>query len=227
MASWEDYAFTPIRSESTPALVARKLRDIISRGYFRPGQQLPEVALAQQFGVSRSVLREAMQRLTQEGLLESRPNRGVFVAVFGPAEVSDIYAARLAVERAACLRVIGSGASAETVAANLDALTDALESRASGGAGEEEVAWSDIEFHEHLVAAAASPRLNRMHATLATESRMCVAAFENQVYPVAERITAHRAIAGAIRMNDADELHRVLAEHMDVAVQAIVSRFEV
>ena len=66
----------PIQQDTTPALIARQLRDAIATGQFAPGQQLLETTLARSLGVSRGPLREAMQRLTQEGLLISHRNRG-------------------------------------------------------------------------------------------------------------------------------------------------------
>lgn len=217
----QPHEFQPIRQESTSALIARTLREAIARGRFSPGQQLLEVELAKQFGVSRGLLREAMQRLTQEGLLISRRNRGLFVAEFGPDEVFDIYTARTAVERAACLKVIEVTGRTEEMYAELTRVTDRLEERAAQGASGLELSGLDIEFHERMVQEAESPRLNRMHATLATETRMCLAALEGPVYPVEQRIAEHRGIAEAIRDRDVPRLHRLLAEHMDHAVEMI------
>lgn len=219
-------SISPIKSESTAALIARKLREMISDGSFAPGQQLFEVELAKRFGVSRGILREAMQRLTQEGLLISRPNRGVFVAEFGPAEVFDIYTARLAVERAACLKVIDVLGAGEQLADQLDALTDRLEGLLAGEASDYELLSLDIEFHECMVRAAKSTRLSRMHATLATESRMSSAVLDERDYPLSDRIEEHREIAQAIRERNVPNLHRLLAEHMDRAVETIVRRLD-
>ena len=69
----------PVDRESTPSIIARKLRNAISHGDLAPGTQLAEAELARELGVSRGPLREAMQRLTQEGLLLSIRNRGLFV----------------------------------------------------------------------------------------------------------------------------------------------------
>lgn len=213
--------FAPIHTESTASRIATSLREAVARGDFAPGQQLLEVELAKQFGVSRGVLREAMQRLNQEGLLVSQPNRGVFVAEFGPDEVFDIYTARLALERAACLKVIDVSKRTTELADALDELTAELERHAELGATTAELASLDIEFHERIVAEADSPRLSKMYATLATESRMCVAALEGQVYPVNERIADHHGITDAIRNSDVPTLHRLLAEHMDNAITVI------
>lgn len=217
----QPHEFEPIRQESTPVLIARTLRDAISRGRFRPGQQLLEGELAKQFGVSRGLMREAAQRLTQEGLLVARRGRGLFVAEFGADEVFDIYTARTAVERAACLKVIDVTRRTDEVYAELTRVTDQLEERAAQGANGLELSGLDIEFHERMVQEAESPRLNRMHATLATETRMCLAALEGPVYPVERRIAEHRGIAEAIRDRDVPLLHRLLAEHMDHAVDMI------
>src|SRR5699024_3616258 len=74
----------PVVQESTPSLIARALRRGIADGSLAPGTQLGEAALARSLGVSRGPLREAMQRLTQEGLLVSHRNRGLFVADLTP-----------------------------------------------------------------------------------------------------------------------------------------------
>jgi DNA-binding GntR family transcriptional regulator len=77
--------FQPISQESTPALIAAQLRSLISKGSMAPGAQLVEMDIASALGVSRGPIREAIQRLTQEGLLVSIRNRGVFVAEFEAA----------------------------------------------------------------------------------------------------------------------------------------------
>ncbi|MDQ3150864.1 MAG: GntR family transcriptional regulator, partial [Actinomycetota bacterium] len=86
----------PVSRESTAAIIAERLRDAIMRGVFPPGTQLGEVDLAGRLGVSRGPLREAMQRLVQEGLLRGERHRGLFVIDLGLADVRDVYAARLA-----------------------------------------------------------------------------------------------------------------------------------
>ncbi|MGH3907255.1 MAG: GntR family transcriptional regulator, partial [Pseudonocardiaceae bacterium] len=99
-------ALQPVSRRSTAAIIADRLRDAITRGAFPPGAQLGEVELAGWLGVSRGPLREAMQRLVQEGLLRGERHRGLFVVELGIEDVRDIYAARLAVEQAAARMVL-------------------------------------------------------------------------------------------------------------------------
>jgi DNA-binding GntR family transcriptional regulator len=68
-----------------------------------------EVELATRLATSRGPVREAMQRLVQEGLLISAPHRGIWVRQLVQADLEDLYFARAAVERAAMLRLIDRG----------------------------------------------------------------------------------------------------------------------
>jgi DNA-binding GntR family transcriptional regulator len=65
---------------STRDQITDRLREDIFSGRLAEGERLQEAKLAEQFGVSRGPIREALAQLTQEGLLESKPNRGVSVS---------------------------------------------------------------------------------------------------------------------------------------------------
>jgi DNA-binding GntR family transcriptional regulator len=74
------------------------LRDAIVSGRFLPGDHLPDRALCEIFGTSRSVVREAVRLLEAEGLIVVHPNRGPFVASMSVAEATEIYEVRAALE---------------------------------------------------------------------------------------------------------------------------------
>ncbi|NMR31574.1 GntR family transcriptional regulator [Crystallibacter degradans] len=211
----------PLVQESTPAIIARKLRYAIGHGELEPGQQLGEAELARDLGVSRGPLREAMQRLTQEGLLVSIRNRGIFVTELGPSDIVDMYLARTAVERAAGLKIIELEGRHEEVAAALHEVTDRMAKAVAAGERGAVLSDLDIEFHELLVAMAHSIRLSRMHNTLITETRMCMAALEDTGYTPEARLAEHVAIADAIGAANVPLFHKLLAEHMDDAVEKI------
>ncbi|MBG6239783.1 GntR family transcriptional regulator of gluconate operon [Mycetocola sp. CAN_C7] len=87
----------PVRAEALGTLVAKQLRDRIVRGEFAPGIHLAEDTLAEQFNVSRGPVRDALQRLQAEGLVESR-RRKIFTLELSPDDIRDQYALREAVE---------------------------------------------------------------------------------------------------------------------------------
>ncbi|MGW8591915.1 GntR family transcriptional regulator [Dietzia sp. NPDC055340] len=202
----------PVVQESTPAIIARGLRRAISDGSFAPGDQLGEAALARTLGVSRGPLREAMQRLTQEGLLVSHRNRGLFVADLTPEAVADMYLLRTTIETAALQRVLESGAGART-ADELDSAVDAMAALAEEPRSAAMVA-ADLDFHHALVEAARSPRLSRVHETVLVETSMCLHAMSATYSDADSRLSEHRAIAEAVRAGDAARATSLLVEHM-------------
>ncbi|HKY61316.1 MAG TPA: GntR family transcriptional regulator, partial [Gemmatimonadota bacterium] len=80
----------PSHRSTLGSLVTDQLRDHVIHGRFEPGTVLGEVNLAAQFGVSRGPVREALQRLVQEGLLRREPRRGISVPRLASADLRDI-----------------------------------------------------------------------------------------------------------------------------------------
>ena len=205
----------PVVQETTPALIARQLRRAIGEGDLVPGQQLNEAELSRRLGVSRGPLREAMQRLTQEGLLVSISNRGVFVIEVTDDDVRDMYLARTAVERAAAMRAIQVDAehAGERLLEVVRTMTAAVAQNDTDALTE-----ADVEFHALLVALAGSARLSRMHTTLMVETRMCITALESRYNSHIFRLDEHRGIAEAIGRSDVERADRLLLDHMEDAI---------
>lgn len=200
------------------SMVTERLRDSIVNGRLEPGSQLSEVDLARNFGVSRGPVREAIQRLVQEGLLRSEPHRGVFVPVLTHKDVVDVYLARAALESAALRLLIAAPTSQRTYEV-LDTYVEEMETAASQGDWEA-VGKFDLEFHTALVASSESPRLQRMLTTLISETRLCLAALTG-AEARHHLVTEHRAICDAIKDGDADRALAALEKHYDDAVLAL------
>ena len=170
------HSLEPFIQESTPSIIARKLRYAIAHGAVAPGSQLGEADVARELGVSRGPLREAMQRLTQEGLLVSIRNRGLFVIEMTDAEIRDMYVLRTAVESAACKMLV----RADHVAAGQDLLSKVAEMETAAVTGDRTaMSDADMAFHEHLVALSGSRSLVRIHTTLMIETRMCLTVLQD------------------------------------------------
>ncbi|WP_427894761.1 GntR family transcriptional regulator [Kribbella sp. GL6] len=207
----------PLAQESTPSIIADKLRQAISHGEFKPGAQLVEADLARKLGVSRGPLREGMQRLTQEGLLVPIRNRGLFVIDMSPADIRDMYYAREAIEQAAALLILRDG-DFETVGLDLHAIAERMKPVRHDPAAVGEI---DIQFHEHLVRASGSPRLVRMHRTSIIETRMCIHALEATYAADDDRYLEHRRIAAAIRDREVERTKELLSDHMQDAIERL------
>ncbi|GAB2671053.1 GntR family transcriptional regulator [Saccharopolyspora gloriosae] len=209
----------PVQRKSTAAIVADQLRSAIMYGSLPPGSQMGEAELASRLGVSRGPLREAMQRLVQEGLLHSEPHRGLFVTTLDADDVTDIYLARLAVERAACERIIRHHrveAVAELTAAQARIVS------AAGRGDAIELSDADQEFHETLVRVSGSPRLQRMAQTLLVEKRMCLTALQDKYTADPQTLVdEHSGLVDAIESGDEALLLARLEAHMNDALERL------
>jgi len=104
--------------------LVERIRRAIMEGRFAPGIKLGQEALAAQFSTSRSQVREALRRLEDEGLLESKPGRGSRVSRFDIQEFRDAYELRLLLEPLATRKSVPNLASGQI--AELVELNDAI-----------------------------------------------------------------------------------------------------
>ncbi|TQO22220.1 GntR family transcriptional regulator [Paramicrobacterium agarici] len=206
---------------STVDLIAIELRNAIFSGALPVGSQIGEVEISSQLGVSRSPLREATQRLVQEGLLTATPGRGLRVSRIGPEHVSDLYVARLAVESEA-IRIIIDRADPEALAL-LEKQFEALV-EVSEGTDARSIGDADIAFHQKLVDAAGSRRLSHYMSTLIIETR--IASFSSpDGYAVRRSVSpTYTTLLDAIRNADADAAVSALAVQFDDAVSRLVGK---
>ena len=208
----------PVPRKSTVEIVSDELRSAIMYGSLEPGAQLGEADLAARLGISRGPLREAMQRLVQEGLLVSEPHRGLFVITLDEGDVEDVYLARLAIEREACKLIMARnrGEAVARLTEALDALVDAARQR-------DRVAMSDADqaFHEALVSSSGSPRLERMAHTLLVETRMCLNALQDTYPEPSDLVEEHRRLVDAIGDGEEERLLVLIEEHMTDSIRRL------
>lgn len=208
----------PVPRRSTVEIISDELRAAIMHGSLSPGTQLGEADLASRLGVSRGPLREAMQRLVQEGLLRSEPHRGLFVITLAEKDVEDVYLSRLAIERAACQMIMqrNRGEALVRLTEALDAFVDVADKRDRAA-----ISDADQSFHQVLVAASGSPRLERMAQTLLVEARMCLGALQEKYPEPEDLVEEHRRIVEAISDGDEERLLRLIEDHMTDSIERL------
>lgn len=213
---------TGIPRATFASMVGERIRASIIEGELQPGSQLHEVELAASFGVSRGPVREALQRLVQEGLLRSEPHRGVFVPVMSPEDIVDIYLAREALEGAAVRRIIETGRAAAAGKA-LDRIVRSMET-AEKAEDWKALASRDLDFHTALVAAAESLRLERMFTTVISETRLCLSMLTSELEGRDFLVEEHREISAMVRAEDTEGALTALTKHFDDAVVTLQLR---
>ncbi len=176
--------------------IADNLRSRILVEQLEPGTPLREVALAKEYGISRGPIRDALLQLTQEGLLEARPHRGVCVA---PRPAPDVRKLLVRIRRDIEAFAVGAfidraGSEARTqLAENLEAFEIACTQESMP-----EVVALDMQFHRTLVEVADPNAL--LNSWLPIIVRLTLPYSRHQT--LMESYQEHRAIFAAIERGD-------------------------
>lgn len=188
-------------------------------GAYGLGAPLNEVEIARQCGVSRGPVREAMQRLAQEGLVTSTPHRGVSVPDLTDEDLRDVFFARYAIEGAAIRAVISAGKQKQT-GEELRAILSLM------GASEKEQDWPrvaelDMDLHSHIVAAAESARLQRMYRVLVAEMKLCFRLLLGGYRGREGIVESHEQLIELIARGQTEKAIDELAAHLDEPLQSL------
>src|SRR5713226_2149834 len=150
--SVEGVMYKIVRSSRLYEQIVQQVEDSIVKGALKPGDQLPpERELAQQFGVSRTAVREAVKALREKGLVEAYPGRGTFITD------GTSYAIRQSLDRMVKIgQSEGSGYLVE-VRENLAAMREAIAVMDAARRDSDAFIEADLDFHLALAEAAANP----------------------------------------------------------------------
>lgn len=171
---------------------AQILRERIGQGELRSGERLNEVQLAREFGISRSPIREALQALAGEGLVEFVAGKGAYIGGISVQEVRDLGAVREALETHA-VRIISDEIGADGIAA-LQASLDI--------AGGYRSHVQDLDFHETILRLTGNARLEQSATAVAAQLRLARSRSAQCPGRIAEARQEHRAIIAAIQEGD-------------------------
>lgn len=208
-------ASRPLHIRSVADQVHAVLLERIMAGELRPGSRLRQEALAEELGVSRTPLREALMRLTSEGLVEFASNRGATVARHELADMVQAWRARLALEPAA--------ARLAAEVRDPSALERMRRSIARQRRETDDIAESfavNREFHTALVAASANPHLMQF-AKMLWMTRIGIPIFAGQAVHHPEDLLAwadqHEKILEAIERGDGEAAERLTHVHIEAS----------
>ena len=204
-----------LRSPTLAERSAELIRERILAGDFASGDRLVEAKLAEQLGISRGPLREALKQLAAEGLVREEPRRGTFVATPTAEDVKDIYDLRAAIEGRAARLVIASGDPAAIGA--LRRAADGI--RAAAEAGDLQLlSRTDYEFHETLCRVSGNRRLHEVFVRNASALRVLLRLEEERFYESFVEVSGeHRELLAAVEAGDTTKAEALFTEHLESA----------
>ena len=198
----------PKRSDA----VYQSLRRAIIEQALQPAMRLPEDTIGEQFGVSRTIVRQALNRLQAEGLVVARPNHGAYVAKPSLDEARDVFETRRCLERevvrklAECISISG-----------LDALDAHIEQEDRVRAGPRRDSPRSIrlagEFHVILAELTGNKVLARYVSEIVSRCSLILAIY-GQRHSSDCAVDEHRRIVQAIRNSNAEAAMWIMDAHL-------------
>ncbi len=200
-----------VRHPSLPESVHEILRLRILNNELAAGTPLIEVALAEEFGVSRTTVRAALRELQAERLIEVRPRRNTIVTRMSAEDVTEACYARFVLESSG-LPAVWDGARTGLVAAMTDAVT-VME----GAAAKRDLAAlveADTELHRLIVEAGGHPLLVEMWSTLnGRMGALMRSSLDRQGIDLDEAVRRHTKLIAGFRRKDPAIALAALREH--------------
>lgn len=202
-------------------VVFENLREAILEGKLTPGQRLMEVQLAEQLGVSRTPVREAIRKLELEGLVVMLPRKGAYVANMSLKDILDVLEIR------ASLEGLAASLAAERISPEdikeLEKIANEFE-ESTEHADVETLLRKDVEFHECIFKAANNKKLHQLITSLWEQVYRFRVTYISDYDSSVNIINEHKLILQAIKDGDVDVAKKYATEHIEKAEQFMIEK---
>ncbi len=207
-------AYKPLRE-----IVSDALRQAIRDGILPPGERLMEIPLAEELGVSRTPIREAIRILEQEGLIVMIPRRGTYVADMSLKDVTEVFELRSILEE------LAAELAAERITnEEIEALEQHLVEIGNymNENNLDNVVQADILFHEILYKASRNDRLVEMINNLREQTLRFRTLSMSQTGRLAKTWDEHRQLVEAISDRDVERARQIARIHMEESEKTLL-----
>ncbi len=211
----------PIVHQNLSDKIYDLLKEMIVRWEFRPGQRLIDSELAQQYGVSRSLIRNAMTLLANEGLIEVSRRR-FYVARFSQKDIRDILRLRHLLEMHALPAAIAHTTDDELAAME----AKMVKAERLFEAGDLEPFYTlDVETHSMIIDKGDNDYIKKVYANLLTLLRMVIRSDFDKRRKISESFREHKAFLETWKRRDVAATAAALDRHLDMAEERVMENF--
>jgi len=200
-------------------MVFESLREAIILGRLKPGERLMEIQLAEEMGVSRTPVREAIRKLELEGFVVMVPRKGAYVAGISVKDIVDVFEVRAALEG------LAAGLAAERITSEeMDLLERSLlKINAMGGGDIDAAVEGDISFHDIIYRASRNQRLVQIITHLQEQLLRFRMTSLSQPGRVKIALDEHKKIVEAISDRNVEMAQTLATEHIENAEQSFLN----
>jgi DNA-binding GntR family transcriptional regulator len=195
-----------------------RIRQAIRDGKIKPGQRIRETELAENFAISRTPIREAIRRLTGEGLIEDVAGRGLAVTQFTMAQVRELYFLRGVLEGAAASQAAQFASPSE-----IKAMEEIIALSRPAVNRPDETARLNMHFHRSIREAARNQYLTSALEQLANSLSLLPGTTFEAVGRAATALNEHRDIIAAIKKGDGARAEAAARHHIAKAGETRIS----
>ena len=205
--------FDPLAPINLATQVADRVMDAIADGRLKSGQRLIESELAADLGISRIPVREALRELESQGLLVSRPHRGIRLIAFDGAWQQQLYEMRVALERVSWRHAAAAYRREPARLARLDGLIERMRKAVEEG-DRQAVNRTDIALHEALCEESGSPLLMTLWRAIRRHVLIVFAQETSGAADLRAILDQHVRLRALLRTGNEQELERELQDHV-------------
>lgn len=214
-------ALAPVASTTRREVVLDALRRALLTGELQPGQRVKEAPLAEQLGVSRPTVRDAINRLVHEGYLEQVPYKGIRVAEPSPEDLLDVAGVRVALETMAALHLADQPGS-EAMTALRVALDRHLEAIESGDVVEADE--THLALHRCLWEGSGNQMLLRIWPLVESQIRIAISLDRATHDDPPRDAELHRRLVAVIEAGEEQEIRDEVRRHILASADDVVDR---
>ncbi len=200
----------PIIKKTYKDQVVDYVYQLLLNNELNPGDQLKETMLAEQMGISRAPIREAMKELIMNGLVDYRPQVGNFIPVFSPKQIVDSYTTRGVLEGFAVMECCDQFTPEDIE--KLESLVAQMESHAAKK-NRKMVIEVGGEFHDLLISKNNNVQLLEYTDRLSLKLHILFFKYWGRLYSPAEIGRRHREIVKGVKSKDPDLIEKVIRQH--------------
>ena len=200
-------------------IVFETLREAIINQTLKPGERLMEIQLAEEMGVSRTPVREAIRKLELEGLVVMVPRKGAYVAGISMKDIHEVYELRSALEALAASLAAVRITDEELEEMERQMVREAKETEENNLQG---IVSIDTTFHDLLYQAAHNQRLGQFINILQEQLQRFRAATLSRPGRSKYALEEHKKIVEALANKDAKLAAKLATEHIENAENAMI-----
>ena len=204
-------------------VVFENLRDAIITQVLKPGERLMEIQLADEMGVSRTPVREAIRKLELEGLVVMVPRKGAYVAGVSMKDIHEVYEVRSALEMLAVTLAAERITDEELNALEQQVLRESEEEAKKDGSDLDNIIYIDSSFHDIIYQAARNQRLVQFVNILQEQLQRFRAASLARPGRSKTALEEHKQIVEALSERNGELASKLAQEHIENAENAMIA----